>query len=273
MMKISGLIPLDNSGTEYLNNEPERGLCAPLIFSSASGLRRLGGVLLAIGLLLVSTLCAAKALPDFKAAKFMRVTVVADAMIYNGLPMRAYEFTASKSVDEVEVFYTELWGKEIKKSQAGPWMVLSHFDGRYLFSVQVEEDNMQRAVGLLSVSEPGAVSSKFELGEGFPMPRSSTVVNDISAEDLGKNSRTLVLLNDQSIASNLRFYRRHYERRGWMELGEGGQAAKKRGGGKSSRDDPDGSNALIMSKGGNELNMSFDRVEGRTVVVAVEVDK
>jgi hypothetical protein len=272
-MKISGSIPLDNSGTDCLNNERSRERYALLVFSSVGGLRWLGGVLLAIGLLLVSSLCTAKGLPNFKAAKFMRVTVVADAMIYNGLPMRAYEFTASKSVDKVEAFYAELWGKELKKSQAGPWTVLSHFDGTYLFSVQVEEDDTQRAVGLLSVSEPGAVSAKFELGEGFPMPQSSTVVNDISAQDLGKNSRTLVLVNDQSVASNLRFYRRHYEQRGWMELAPSDPTAKKKGSGKSSRGGLDDANALLMSKGGDELNMSFDEVDGRTVVVAVEVDK
>lgn len=272
-MRISGLIALDNSGTKYLNNEPGRGLCTSLVFSSASGLRWLGSVLLAVGLLLVSSLCMAKGLPDFKAAKFMRVTIVANAMVYNGLPMRAYEFTASKGVDKVEAFYTRLWGKELKKSQAGQWTVLSHFDGTYLFSVQVEEDDMQRAVGLLSVSEPGAVSAKFKLGEGFPMPPSSTVVNDISAQDLGKNSRTLVLVNDRSMSSNRRFYRRHYEQRGWVELMPSDPKAKKVGGRRSSSGGPDSTNALLMSKGGDELNMNFERVDGRTVVVAVEVDK
>ncbi len=203
------------------------------------------------------------AMPEFKAPEFMRLTVVADKMTLNGMDMKTYTFESSKPVAEIEKFYQELWSGKAKQTKVVPWNILSYADDGLLYVVQIREDNPLIVTGLLSISDLKTLKKKFVRGKGFPMPDSSVVINDITGNDSGKRSRTLVIENTKSVADNLRYYRRHFNKKGWIELAENANASGRKF----------GAPALIMNKGGDELNMAFTTQNSKTLIVAVQVDK
>ncbi len=206
--------------------------------------------------------------PEFETPDFMHVTVVSDNMAFNGLQMKAYEFKSSKGIDDIKTFYNKLWNGKIKQSTAGPWDIITHYDGEFLYAVQIENDASagNQAKGLLSVSDPetGKTAGRKGIGKGFPRPALTDVINDISATDLGKKSRTLVMTNNKSVKTNYDFYRDHYIRRGWVELVKQG---------KNTAGRIDGPMTLMFNKGGDEVNITFASAGRKTNVVAVLVEK
>lgn len=215
-----------------------------------------------IFILLLLATTFAWAMPEFKAPEFMRLAIVADKMTLNGLDMKTYTFESSKPVAEIEKFYQELWSGKAKQTKVVPWNIISYADDGFLYVVQIREGNPLSVTGLLSISDLKTLKKKFVRGKGFPMPGSSIVINDITGNDSGKRSRTLVIENTKSVADNLRYYRRHFNKKGWIELAENTNASGRKN-----------ASALIMNKGGNELNMAFSVQGNKTMVVAVQVEK
>ncbi|MCF6226952.1 MAG: hypothetical protein L3J22_11720 [Xanthomonadales bacterium] len=215
-----------------------------------------------IFILLLLATTFAWAMPEFKAPEFMRLAIVADKMTLNGLDMKTYTFESSKPVAEIEKFYQELWSGKAKQTKVVPWNIISYADDGFLYVVQIREGNPLSVTGLLSISDLKTLKKKFVRGKGFPMPGSSIVINDITGNDSGKRSRTLVIENTKSVADNLRYYRRHFNKKGWIELAENTNASGRKS-----------ASALIMNKGGNELNMAFSVQGNKTMVVAVQVEK
>ena len=217
----------------------------------------------------------AKALPSIKTPSFLFLQKIDGISLGAGaLPIKTYVFESSKKENDIYNFYNKLWKGKIKTLKTTKWIYHSHFDGRYLFNVQVrvieDKASLELTTGIIGISEPGAVKkeninkpSKLELF--YPMGLGTKVLKDLQTKDLGKNSRTTVLEAQGAVMKNLMAYRSHFETKGWIEVLNKMSLGMVRelGGG-----------SLIMQKGVDELIVTFLPAEdNKTRIVAVLVNK
>ena len=155
------------------------------------------------------------------------IGMLGDKTIVNGIPMQIRQFSTDRSLQQVIDFYRALWEDNTDQGLPGysistalpPWTIISRIEEEYILTVQVTSDNKRRASGYLSMSplDPEQIT---QTGQDFPRMKGSTILNDIVSDDSGKNGRTLLLQNSNSIKSNANFYRNHYKRLGWEEITE-----------------------------------------------------
>lgn len=228
-------------------------------------------VLFCVNVLLVNTGLSAKSLPDIKIPSFMKVNEIQGGINLGGLTVKTLVFNASKENKEIALFYNKLWENQLKTIETKQWIYHSYFDGRYLFSIQVKNEQNSffskkiGASGIIGISEPGAVKEKrpFKKELFYPLLPSTKILTDISSIDLGKKSRTTVFDSAGSVLQNLNHYKNHFEIKGWKEV------LNKMSFGMAKEL---GSSTLIMQKGINELIISFIPDEkGRTKIVSVLV--
>jgi len=219
-----------------------------------------------LSLLVVSQPLTAMDGVDFPYSEDMNVTLVAQEMVVNGLPMKAYQFHSQKSIDEITQYYAEQWA-DLNDVKFGEWRILSHRQDGYLFTVQFEKESSLMTHGLLGISplfdmmeeSDREIDKKVDsIGKGFVLPPNSEVINDIKSVDLGKHSRTVVYRNQLSIGRNYQYFKTQYLNKGWLDLLAGSAANKD-------------SQALAMNKNGQELNVSFSKSDGFTYGVAIHV--
>ncbi len=197
-----------------------------------------------------------------------RLTVVAENMVVNGVPMRAWTLSASAAAQDTLDFYRQLWEKDATDERPGyterelnQWHILSRLENEYLITVQVDSEQPHSTSGLVGISKLPAIKSLPKLGKGFPTLGQTTILNDIHATDLNKKSRTLVATSNRSMRSVIQFYRSTFETQGWVE---------KTGAVPYSGEDEF---ALILDRGQQELSMTFARQANKTALVAVYVEQ
>lgn len=207
----------------------------------------------------------ARGFPDFPAADFMQLTLVAEDMQFNGMPMRLIEFRTGMSRDRVIQFYRSEWRGELAEARMGESAILSHRDGNYLLTVQINPERDLETVGTLSVAPlfDSKKNTPSALGKGFPMPPGTVVVNDIVATDGPKKSRTLLLTTTKNLRQTYDFYNRRLQQEGWKRLSPAGS---------SRQPELHSDNGLILTRKGDELNIAFVPGDTGTVIVAVLVD-
>ncbi|GEM_PF-1727108 len=221
---------------------------------------------LSLALVVIPVLSWAGTSPEIPTQGDMTITVVSDHMNFNGIEMSGYELHSQRSLDEVIAFYKSAWKGRVAVSQmqAGlnpsPWTVLSHRDGDYLITLQLQPDDPSGCSGFVSVSDVFG-GERSRPASDFPMPSGSKIVNDITAKDPGKRSRTLVLQNSDSVQSNLDFYRAQLQRQGWSEVSDMATGALPQ-----QWQNPQ---AFLMNRNGDELNLAVDRSAGTSTVVIV----
>lgn len=193
--------------------------------------------------------------PDFAQAQ-----VVSDGMNFNGVDMVIIQFKTDHLFEDIEEYYRSKVD-EIKVSTLGHWKVISWLKNKKLNTVQVTFDPLLKVHhGYIALSNlPVALENKVQLGQGFPALRKSTFQNDIKAVDLNKESRTIWLTNRASVFDNITFYKNHYRKHGWKIQQETFNRQKT-------------SAALLLSKQGNEINLTANRINKLTNIVAVEVN-
>jgi hypothetical protein len=208
------------------------------------------------------------ATPKIPVQDDMTITVVADHMDFNGVQMASYEVHSRRSLDDVVNFYKSAWTGRVAVSEmqvgsgTGSWTVLSHRDGDYLITIQLQADEPSGCSGFAAVSDAFSGEQRRQ-ADSFPMPAGSKVVNDITANDPGKRSRTLVLQNSDSVQSNLNFYRAQLQRQGWSEVGNADEAGLPQ--------QWQGQQALLMNRDGDQLNLAVDRsADTSTIVIVTE---
>ncbi len=217
---------------------------------------------------LIATSLSAKSLPDIKVPKYMKVELISEnALNYGGFKVRSYGFQSSKENPDIFKFYKKYWNNKIKTVETDKWFYHSHYDGKYLFSVQVKKSRKKIITsGFIGISEPTSIRKKNRSVESFyPVSSSQVKLSDLSGLDMGKKSRTTVFDAPGSASSNLLHYKLHFENKGWKESNNKlSKEMLKRIGGAS----------LIMQKGSDELVLSFipDK-KGRTQIVGVYVEK
>ena len=230
-------------------------------------------MLLAVILLQYGSIVIAKTkTPDFPYAKHMTLKLIADRMVVNGVPMRAYQFHTQEDIEEVVAYYQKEWGDDMSNTRFGEWRILSypHPDQEHLLTVQIENSlnkpthgilGISPIIGLLDESESKLKKLASNIGKGFPVLPGSKIINDIESNDLGRKGRTIFFQSNRSVKQNYDFYLRKMKSDGWVEL---------------IPDLADKSNAagsaLIMNKGAMKLNMSFVETQGKTYGTSVIID-
>lgn len=190
-----------------------------------------------------------------------RVEVVGDALRINGLDTRIYRFRSNLDVEAIAAHFNEQWPQRMKRAQSGPWQVLSHRQGDYLVTVQIAGQDMGQTQGFI------AATNLFKAAEGrvrvrkpdLPLLPRTEVLQDIEADDLGRRSRTLILLSEQSAAQNLEFYRAHFRSQGYAPITAGALTKGNSGG------------AMVLNRGNEQLNVAVAEQGGKTVVNIVRV--
>ncbi len=160
----------------------------------------------------------------FPVPDWLTTTQIADEMIINGLPSQVQYFESDNSIPELLVFYRNNWQDKLsesqiyKETQAAPWQIISKFDGRYLYTVQVRSKNPWAITGYLAIADLKAAKKKPKKKPAVPQMSGSTVMSDSSSSDSGTLARTLMLINSYSAESNGSFYRNYYSSRGWTKV-------------------------------------------------------
>lgn len=202
--------------------------------------------------------------PRFEAPPKAAVEWVAPESKVEGMQLKVRKFTVlNMNMDDVLAFYRKEWEGEFAEVAMPPWKMIGTKQNKEYWNVQVQPRSGGGAWGYLGVSDlPELLEKGRKLGgrkgKGFPQMAGSMVVNDNRYKDIGKKSRTLLLQNKFSVASNVSYYRNHYVNTGWNTV----------------MDRPsqlNGGHVLYMSKGSESLGLTFSRSDGKTSVVANEV--
>jgi hypothetical protein len=220
---------------------------------------------LGIFLGLSTTVVSADKWPEIAAPDNAKISIVTEDTVFNGVPMKMWEMVASQSKEEVLAFYRKEWEKPAIKGAPGyteyefnEWKVISRMEDDYLLTVQVMDVPPGRSMSLIAMSTLPIAKNLPAPGKGFPLLSESNVFNDIKSVDGNKESRTIVAQNKRSVADNIRFYRREFRRKGWVELTQKQEPHEKAG-------------ALMFDKKNKELNLSVTRSDKLTSIVAVIV--
>lgn len=136
---------------------------------------------------------------------------------YNGMQMRSWVFRTPLSSDKVLEYYRNRWrDKEADESQFGNWQQISRKHGGYFITVQLQDGPASGTIGRINIMQ---IRSFDEInrrnGAGIPMPGGSHVVNDIDSDDEQHQVRTVALVNQHSVDSNVQFYLSHYQNSHW----------------------------------------------------------
>ncbi len=170
--------------------------------------------------LLLAGLAGADDWPDVPVPDGVKREWVADRMVFNGVAMRVFTFNYARDVERLKRFYAEAWdnqGRDHKETRQGKWWVLSSLEGDYYTTVQIT-DLGGTTYAQVGVSRIADLRTSAPPGEGVPALPRSQVISDITAEDAGRPSRTVVLRNQHSVGSNYNYYLNHYRSRHWTAV-------------------------------------------------------
>lgn len=205
------------------------------------------------------------AAPKFPPPPGSKIGLIAESMVFNGVEMDVRQFNSKRSVEEVLEFYREFWPKGTEK-QPGytetdalePWQLITRVEDGYLMTVQVTAAGRRGSTGLLGMSKLPNPEKLPKLGKNIPKMSGSRVFNDIKTKDIGKDGRTVALLNDFTVENNANFYRDYYSGHGF-----GLDMDKTVSGGDS--------HALRFSKRGQVVTIVINKTaEGTVVVIQTE---
>lgn len=164
----------------------------------------------------------ALAAPKFPPPPGSKIGLIAESMVINGIAMDVRQFNSKRSVEEVLEFYREFWPKGTEEKPGytetdalEPWLIITRVEEGYLMTVQVTQAGRKGSTGLLGISKLPDPENLPELGNKIPKMSGSKIFNDIKTGDIGKNGRTVALINDFTVENNANFYRDYYTGHGY----------------------------------------------------------
>jgi len=147
-----------------------------------------------------------------------QVVIVADNMIFNGVPMAAWELRWSETPEKLRAFYRSTWetrGNKVTENAMGEWKTVATADGDCFYTVQTKP-TATGSYALIGVTKAPSNANPPPPGSGFPTPSGSRVLNDLRHKDGIRNARTLLLANTFSMEANASFYRNAMADHGWQ---------------------------------------------------------
>ncbi|NVJ51654.1 MAG: hypothetical protein HWE13_00690 [Gammaproteobacteria bacterium] len=218
-------------------------------------------LLLVVSALVISAHCQASKIL-FPVPDSFELNIIADQLNFNGFELQPVAFKTSDSIEEIEQYYLKQWTREgIKYADIPGWRIISHLEDGMLYTVQIEvvKEGLRRegSVGYLGISNlPSIKKDPGELGDGFPKLSNTMVLNDIKQNDLGREARTLWMVNDQSITRNLNHIENWFRNQGWLT--------------QASLEMTKDAAGLIMNKDNQKLDLSIQRFGAKTHILAVQ---
>lgn len=220
--------------------------------------------LLALAFLLPSLAAAQSLFPEideFDIPDRMTLSAVGTRMRINGIATQVYRFESSLTRNQLAAHFRKQWPGRTRRAWAGPWDVLSHRQGSHLLTVQMTDAGASQSRGLISASNSlDAFSRKSsQRPPGFPLPRRTQILQDIESIDLGRKSRTLILVSKQSALRNLEWFRNHFRAQGFVPISKSSLRRNHEGG------------ALTLGRNGEQLNLAAAQGREMTVITIVQV--
>jgi hypothetical protein len=211
-------------------------------------------------LLLAAQHCNADEWPTIKFPDTATVQIVADNMKMHGYPMRTWFLKDKKSQMVMASFFKKQWQADSDKFDAQMFngdYVINSLQSPYLLTARIhnEYDGVIVYVGITKNIDETQLNSDANY---FPTLNKSKVISDIQSEDLYKKGRNLVIQSNQSLSQNYHYYRRLYQRQGWLEN-------------TAVLDVSSGKAALQMSQGINTVDISLNTKNSKVLIVVNQV--
>ncbi|QDQ29034.1 hypothetical protein FNU76_23280 [Chitinimonas arctica] len=217
--------------------------------------------LAALSLLCCPLLPLASECPEFAAPPEARLSLVAQRMLINGVPMAVMQIDSPQAPAALLAHYRRVWsaGGEVTEYPVGAWQAIATARAHCFYTFQVKPAG-RGASGFLSISD--ADNGSVRQPSAFPMPGGSQLINDIQHEDAIRNGRTVFLSNALTMESNAIFYRNNLMAQGWNIATER-RLNTKRGPGI----------VFDLQRPPNLAMLTISRSEGRTYVLFNYMDK
>lgn len=197
--------------------------------------------------------------PKLEFPESATVEVVADNMQMNGYPMKTWVMKNKSSQQLTAAYFRKQWKRQSQlfheQMFEGDYIVNS-LQPPYLLTARISQ-SVDGVIAYIGVTEE-ADESRVKMGSKFPLPNGANVLSDIASNDVYKSGRVLVVSTSRSLSASYHFYRNHYLNRGWLEDS-------------SLLDVSAGKAALILTKGANIVNLSFDTNNSQVFLVANQV--
>ena len=213
--------------------------------------------------LIFSTALSATSWPEMPFPADVKVNLVSENMVFNGVPMRTWVMRGQTSLESTTKFYRDSW-KNIEDSlydekNIDGWTYINSKQEGFLLTAKIGH-NLGQTQAYLGISNFEDRIIGFKPGQNFLLPRGSIVINDIRESDIGKKQRYLLFSTQQSVSSTYEFYVRQLANKGWTAS--------------AMMIDPKKRDAVIaLTKNGDEMNFSISKQGNRTQVNASWVEK
>lgn len=197
---------------------------------------------------------------DFELAPGMRTDSIGDWQRANAVETRTWHFHSTDDADAIAAHFAREWDGRIARSKAGGWDIVSHRQEDWLITVQTgPEDATGFSRGFIAIAR--LFGSRAAAGQAAKVPRlpRTQLLHDIEADDLGRHSRTLLLVSDQSAAQNLDFYRAHFRAEGFVPTTDGSLLKAANGG------------TLSLNRGAEQLDIAIAQRDGQSWITIVQV--
>lgn len=196
--------------------------------------------------------------PEMPFPKQAKVDIVSQEMLFNGIPMKTWSMQVDMSLEEAVEFYRRQW-KPIKdalydEKEIDSAVYINSNQGGFLLTAKVTSQ-LGRVSGVMGISHLAELNKNYQLGENFPLPRGSIVINDIFETDPGAEHRYLLFHTQQSVASSYRHFLKKFTDKGWRTV--------------NATIDPAASGAVInLNKNSREANIVLQKLARGTQVNA-----
>jgi len=161
--------------------------------------------------------------PDFPAPPDARVQSMGTSTVVGGRAMQIRQFSTTDDPERVYEFYRRLWKEDENGIEPGygetdamsPWYILSRVEEGYLLTVQAQPADDKGTWGYLALSRVDEVPSGPTDAPGVPRMSGSQVLQNITSRDPGQTGTTVLLMNRNSLASNVNYYRQQFQAGDW----------------------------------------------------------
>jgi hypothetical protein len=169
--------------------------------------------------------------PEFPEPPKAKVEWVSNDMRVNGLPMKVLHFNSQVAKAEIVAYYQAHWDIADKSlglpadskikgavvSQVGKDTVIGKVHGPFYMSVKVKDQGLSGSQGTMTTSMILGVSAEIN-PKGVPAPGDAKAISVIESADFGKQSKQVLFVSRNSIASVKSFYQQSLPASGWTLL-------------------------------------------------------
>lgn len=175
----------------------------------------------------------------FPGYKNKALTPMGEELIINGFPARVYFFESTENPERIIDYYSFYFRKKGLKPIENSWegiYMLSAIEGKKIDGVLIlKDDQKDRYKVFLSSIDIG---KNIQNKQPFNLKSGSIILMDIISKDRGKNTRTMIVTNTDSVRNNMKYYRNSFKNNSWSIESEEGDGI--------------GSHLLIFKKSGKQ---------------------